>query len=466
MKKKTNYLIFGIIIVLIVGGIYFASSKNQNFAVLTSPYIEVPVFGWYSCESSGSSINIPYQSVDSQSYITQSGIKWYKFTCNDFAESDGCKITLEIPSESLTTFNTGIRYTTCQTNNFCTSNIVEKVRLVGGDRETFTVQLSGSEYLFASYQQDAWGAFTSPKNRGGMKFSGSITPYFLYRTDIYNGGKTLTNQKNCGIDSTIQTNFGEVILTTTIKTLTGTVGTNPTHVDKSVPYNYITGFSPVATANLMFQTYNGKTAQCRNNALYSIEEVKTAYGTYQVVNTNLQQQLTTVTCCNNDERPGYKCVDNKWVSQSVVSECSAFNPCPASSSWQYDSTKQNSIYIYDCVNSKCVLSTKTVSCQPGVNNGCASGEVCKIDLYNPNNIKCEKVIAGNDDLPPISGEGKTNYIVFIISLILGFGLGVLTYIQLKKYISNQYVLGIVSIIAALLGWLLIAAIIKALFGVN
>lgn len=365
---------------LIIGGIVFAGAFFVQQSVFSSQYIEAPVFAWLSCEPSG----ISKESVD---FVLPTEGKW--ISCPE--NSAECDINVETPLIGASIYAYRFCYQFCRDgiNQNCNAIVCSNIKNIGqaGQMKLFEVgsSMSGNNVVFAQMQRSITG-FSGWSGVAGSTYYYKYIPFTIWTTNILSGGKFKYSetQEGCIVPSDIK-NKG--IIFTNIERI---VNSNPsgnlkeTNIKSTLlPYetfNYIAGFVTRPSPSSV-ETYNGETAYCirlsgsSSAQMMKLNRVETQYATYYVVDTNWNENLGFVQCCENEAKPGYICRDHSWVKIEQA-QCDMFRPC-SGSAWTRDASSTQQIIRYNCVDGKCVAETKPVECT--LDSDCGNGEICSGD---------------------------------------------------------------------------------------
>jgi hypothetical protein len=358
-KGAIQLWLIGAVITLIVAAIYAPQYLNLGQITGSGDYIERPVFKYVKCEAS-------------------SGIKY----ADGIIAKDGGWINKPSVSSSYNVILKAPAGRTFASHNFeyyvCNSRVLDKSNCrkyatkesVSANGEVSIIGLKNEEYVWAQYQKQILGYSAE----SGATYQIGFVPYGLREYNVLGGGSGgFINPNDCEV-SVADDSWKDRFLGTDSDKIQNTVSKVKGEYDRILQPEevrwYVSGYVTSAAPSFKL-TYSNQDAWCRSDGdkatIYAINEINAGSGTYKVASVEFSDILGTENCCPGDKLPGKACNSNfKWVSTQPVDnkgttnvECSAFNPCSGGTYTPYD---KGVIARYDCVNSKCILSTKQVKC--------------------------------------------------------------------------------------------------------
>jgi len=385
-------------------------------ATVSPKYIEAPLFGWLSCEPYGSEITTPEHSLSKDGNFID---------CSELGVTKGCTIKVKAPAVK---WYEGARSVCYEIKDIATGVVsgghcfVHKSGISSVDEKIYDIELRQNEVAYVVYMGRV-ASFPFPEVEGveGASYFLKGQPYALWKTDTLRGGKTVLNAKSCAVPS-LQRSL--IVIDSTIEELVK-AGEPVFELEPDGPaYNYISGF--VTRPGFETEIYDGKLAYCVNGIMYGVEEVDTSSGTYYVVNSEYNDRIGTVDCCDGDAcsvagREGV--CQNHECKIVEEAECSILNPCMGSE-WHTPVEKEKIKVRYACIEGKCVRQEEEVECNDYF--PCEPGYVCE-------DFKCVK----RTPLPPIQPYPVT----------LG---GILSVITSKLFLLSVLVAGITFLFSLLL----------------
>ncbi|MEK6880297.1 MAG: hypothetical protein AABY22_11845 [Nanoarchaeota archaeon] len=386
MNKDNKQLlwIIGIIVLAVVGYGYFSNNEIKPFAVgdLQLPYIESPVFGFVECLDTGqffSTGQVPAEQ--SKTSFFSDNLNWYVIKCSQYGETDECQVTISTPREDLSSLNKGISIGVCNDGTSLASCPVNEQTFGVGSEDAHSYQnpLYRNQFLVFNYQTIL--GFGN-KNRIGSTFKVDMNIWSLYKTDLFHGGKQkILSTTNCAVPEDVRK---QAVQTSSLVSINYVNNVPPTYVQIGQPFNYISDFVPKA----VFSRGTDKAGlYCFNKGLYKIEQITVNNFKYNIVNSNFNQRVETVACCNNEAQPGVVCQNNQWVSVATQ-QCDLTKPCSGGTQYNLDTSDptQKTAIIYNCIENKCVPTKKQVACVTDI--ACGQGQICEFNYIEPEKSKC------------------------------------------------------------------------------
>jgi hypothetical protein len=363
-KAIAPLLIIALIGILIAGAYY--GVLNTGSLVGASGYIEAPYIPFLKCDLSGT-------TRDYTKTIDGSAGQWLEIPDN----TNGYSVTLMSEKSKLFDSNRRFDYYICPQKSKTTNCVHKTTEWKAGNFDLSLGQQASGRYVWVEYQGVY---FFSQRPRPGASYKITYQPYTLQRTDLLRGSGEILGSEGCNVPDSEWNNrliasFKDKIPSDGVRKL------QPNEI-----FNYFSGtITRMSEGNMdgnFYCIYSNGEAK-----LYPIKVLKTASNSYNVV--DILTISGTQDCCSGDNLPDKTCVKGKWVS-TVKAECSMINPCEGND-WRPDYGTDNKAIRYECVNSKCVVKTKTVECNKDAD--------CKATNLrcNLNSFKCEIASVGVTD---------------------------------------------------------------------
>lgn len=368
---------------LLLGG-FFGNNTYSTLALGPESYIQAPVFGYFKCEPVGVmqyTIRTPMTTGASGYILAPEDIQSWDLFISQTETTKWYSVDRRVV------------YKICDVDGLCETFIEDAPGFLKiKDVPTVHVpNLVVTDSVYVEYQRKPLLGDWVVQPNGAEWYIGYI-PFALTKTGPLSGSYQYTSiEQGCNFPSTesdlqrigdkliTSKNLVNNLINSKIPIQTQTSSAN----DKLPPYatrNFIEGYVPFSVENSKVVTYGGKEGYCLNNVIYGITSAETNSGIYKIVDTNYNSILNpSVTCCPGDVNPGTQevCIQVgdtfKWQPNDVEGSCSLFQPC-AGAGFQCTSSKTQ--ITYDCVNTKCIPTTKTVDCC--YDSDCTGGELCDL----------------------------------------------------------------------------------------
>lgn len=384
------------VIIIVLGLVFLGFVVSDGFInkldiVNGENYVQAPTFYYYECAPATN-------PVESKHVALTTGSSNGYITCP--SNSEQCDLWVS-QTEKTAWYSLSRRlvYQICHSSGQCDPKVY-----VSGDhwyipysKATPSVHIPNliqGDKVSINYQSQNLLMQWSDKPNGAEWYQ-TYKPFILWKTDMTNEGRTeyTTQEEGCNFPSGSVSGLINSVVNS-IKPIKEQSSTSNTNLGFYKTRNFIGTYIPISTANVNFVTYNGQNGYCLNRQVFAITTVNTNGGTYKIVDQNFNTRLaTSVACCPNENEPTRTCNNNfQWVDKTQPNEgqCSLFKACEGAD-WAPNPTAGKSLIRYNCINTRCVAETKSVSCT--VNTDCGSGQSCDTKLWKCVDVKPGDVIS-------------------------------------------------------------------------
>lgn len=348
---------------------------------ISGQYVQIQAKGYYECAPSSTQSLI----TTSTNQVPEAGTGWIK--CGSSGTTDVCNYNIQIPANSQY-FVSGVRTRivyqicdldkgTCQNQQFVENTKDINVAVSFGHSVWVDVQAIQTINIFAQIPIGDWYNVQA----GNWKYS--YKPFILWKETLQGGRNPYTSTtQGCTFTSSNGRNR-------LLEPISGLLPDDNDGVNDLLPYqtwNFVEFTLPVSveSSDLVRGGY------CRDATIYSIDEVSTASGTYDVVNFDNSID-NSPECCPSENEPDRFCNSNlRWETRdtgddgTTNEECSLFNPCANN---QFQAFDDKELRKFSCENNLCVAEFKNVEC--AYTSDCGVNEVCDITSWT-----CEEVDLG------------------------------------------------------------------------